>query len=149
MKPIRTLVLVADDHGARFLMNEGVGKGLTELAVLAARQFADSSASPDDRPGRSGVGGQQGEAHAFDRRETQDEHNRRTFVTHIVEALEEEWRQAMPDRLMIAAPPKMLGDLRDALPLAAAAALVADLPKDLMKIAARDLPKHFEALSAF
>ena len=31
----------------------------------------------------------------------------------------------------------------------AAAALVADLPKDLMKIAAHDLPKHFAALSTF
>ena len=36
MKPIKTLVLLANDEHARLFENHGMGKGLTEIEDLAA-----------------------------------------------------------------------------------------------------------------
>ena len=52
MKPDRTLVLMADDAEARFLINEGPGTGLKELAGLSTAQFPDLQIEYQDRPVR-------------------------------------------------------------------------------------------------
>lgn len=143
MKPIRTLVLVADDQTARFLINEGIGKGLKEVAGLSAAQFLDAQIEYDDRPGRQ-TGGPGGVArHGFDPGENADEAGRSRFASYVVEELDREWSRIKPDRLIIAAGPKMLGVLRSRLTGASAQALHADLAKDLVKVAAQDLPRHF------
>ncbi len=143
MKPIRTLVLVADDATARFLINEGIGKGLKEIAGLSARQFADAQIAYDDRPGRQ-TGGADGTArHGFDPHENADEMGRARFVGYVAEELSREWKRHSPDRLIVAAPPKTLGALRAKLNGAPAAALHGDLAKDLVRVSVQDLPKHF------
>lgn len=149
MKAVRTLVLVAGDEDARFLINEGTGKGLHELAVVNIRQFADAQAEFADRPGRAGIGKGGKAMQSFDPHETVDEMHRLRFATHVIEALDKEWNAAKPDRLIVAAPPKMLGALRDKLRGPAAAALHADLPKDLVSVEVRDLARHFEKIAAF
>lgn len=146
MKSDRTLVLMADDAEARFLLNEGPGTGLRELAGMKVGQFADADLDYEDRPGRQTGGPGNMARHGFDPHDTVEEQRRGRFVTHVVKALDQEWRQVKPDRLVVAAPPKMLGVLRKALGGAPAAALAGDLAKDLMKIPAIDLPKHFEGL---
>ncbi len=144
MKPVRTLVLVADDESARFLLNEGVGTGLREVAGLAASQFADTQIEFVDRPGRQ-TGGPGGVArHGFDPHDNVDEQGRMRFAHHLTEALDQEWGQAKPDRLIIAAPAKMLGVLRDRIKGAPAAALHADLAKDLVNVPVHDLAEHFK-----
>lgn len=143
MKPIRTLVLVADDQTARFLINEGIGKGLKEIAGLSAAQFLDAQIAYDDRPGRQ-TGGPGGMArHGFDPGDTADQMGRERFAGYVAEELDREWRRVKPDRLILAAAPKMLGALRAKLAAAPAAALHGDLAKDLVKVAARDLPGYF------
>jgi protein required for attachment to host cells len=148
MKPIRTLVLVAGETSARFFLNEGVSKGVTQIADLSAFQFEGADTAYSDRPGRS-TGGPGGAArHGLERHESVDEQRRSRFSAHVIKALEQEWRRAGPDRLILAAPPKMLGVLRAGLSGAMAAALIADLPKDLLKVATRDLPEHFSDVMA-
>jgi Protein required for attachment to host cells len=49
----------------------------------------------------------------------------------------------------MAAPAKMLGELRARLPKPLADALAADLAKDLVHIPLDDLPRHFEDVAAF
>lgn len=148
MKPIRTLVLVAGEESARFLMNEGVGKGVSEIAALAATQFADTNTRDVERPERAGGGPHGANRHGLEPRHDSDELRRARFSAHVIAALEQEWQQARPDRLIIAAPPKMLGALRADLPAVLAAALVADLAKDLIKIPAPDLVGHFSGIIA-
>lgn len=146
MKPERTLVLLADDAEARFLVNDGPGKGLREVAVLALSQFADANIGYTDRPGRN-TGGPAGAArHGIDPRETAEEQSRARFADYIADALDQEWPQVRADRLVVAASPKMLGVLRKALRGAPSAALAGDLAKDLIRIPAADLPRHFEGL---
>lgn len=143
MKPIRTLVLVADDQTARFLLNEGIGKGLRELAGLSAAQFLDAKVEFDDRPGRQTGGPGNMARHGFDPGDKADEAGRSRFAGYVTEELDREWKRVKPDRLILAAAPKMLGELRSRLNGAPAAALHGDLAKDLVKVAARNLPDHF------
>ncbi|WP_413872007.1 host attachment protein [Albidovulum sp.] len=144
MKTDRTLVLMADDAEARFLLNDGPGTGLKEHACLMADQFPDLQIDYQDRAGRhTGAGSPR---HGIDPRETLEQQRRERFARHVVEALAQEWGQVRAGRLVVAAAPKMLGILRKQLSGAPAAALAGDIAKDLMKIPAIDLPKHFEGL---
>jgi protein required for attachment to host cells len=148
MKSTRTLILVADDETARFFVNDGVGKGLREIAGLTARQFADAKIAYMDAPGRSSAGPGGMAKHGFDPHATADEEGRANFAGYVLQALETEWTQAKPDQLVIAASPKMLGVLRPRLSGAPAKALLADLAKDLVNIPLPDLPKHFAKIIA-
>ncbi|MFO1174446.1 MAG: host attachment protein [Paracoccaceae bacterium] len=148
MKPVRTLFLVAGEHDARFLLNDGVGKGLAEVAVLGISQFPEASAEYSDRPGRHSAAAGRMAVHGLDPHQTLDEQHRERFARRVAEALGQQWTAQGPDRLIMAAPPKMLGLLRDAIDGPAAAALLADLPKDLVRIPTHDLPSHFAELIA-
>ncbi|WP_347310621.1 host attachment family protein [Defluviimonas sp. SAOS-178_SWC] len=143
MKPIRTLVLVAGEESARFFLNQGVGKGLSEVCDISISQFAAAQVDYSDRPGRQ-TGGPGGVArHGFDPHDSADEQERGRFARHVVEALAQQWSAGKFDRLVVAAPAKMLGVLRGQIKGAPAAALHADLAKDLVNVPLHDLPGHF------
>lgn len=146
MKPETTLVLLLDDAEACFLFNDGPGKGLRELSRLSLAEFDDTQIEYQDRAGRQTGGPRNTARHGFDPTETLEDLRRARFADHVVAALEQKWPKARADRLVVAAPPKMLGVIRKALRGAPAAALAADLAKDLMKIPPNDLPKHFEGV---
>ena len=145
MTPIRTLVLLAGAEGARLLVNEGVGKGLTEVLALSAAQFPGAETDYSDRPGRQTAAPGMGR-HGLQPSTPIDEQQRAAFADRVIEALAQEWPQVRADRLVIAAPPKMLGLLRAGLKGAPKAALVADLDKDLMHLAPKDLGPHLDGV---
>lgn len=150
MKPVVTLVLLANQYAARFFLNDGVGKGLREVLALSARQFPEIDNWYADRSGRGGVRpASGGQVQSYDRRESEDEMIRARFARRILEALDKEWRGSGANRLILAAPAKMLGHLRDGLAADPKAALVGDMPKDLLKVEARDLPPYFKDMAAF
>lgn len=145
MRPERTLILLADDAEARFLLHDGPGEGLKAHAEMKAGQFPDLDLDYQDRPTRQ-TGGGGSPRQGTEPHETLEEQRRDRFARHVAEALAQEWGQVRADRLVIAAAPKMLGVLRKRLSGPAAAALAGDLAKDLMKVPAADLPKHFDGL---
>lgn len=148
MKPVRTLVLVASEAEARILENCGPGKGLTELAGIRADDFPDTDQEFNDTAGRQSAA--PGVArHAFAPRETVREARRGTFAGLVLDAFAEAWKQGGQERLVVAAPPRFLGELRSRMPAKMADAVAADLPKDLVKVALRDLPEHFAKVAAF
>lgn len=145
MRTVRTLVLLAAEKAARFHLNDGVGKGLVADGGLDAADFPDTDTGWSDRPGR-GSAGPGLSRHAFDPHETERDQERARFAAHVVAALED--RAASADRIVIAAAPRMLGELRARLPPALAARVVAELDKDLVKVPAADLPAHFAGVLA-
>lgn len=150
MKPVTTLVLLANQDRARFFINDGVGKGLREVLALSARQFPEIDNWYSDRSGRGGARpASGGQVQSYDRHESEDEMIRDRFTRRIVEALDTEWGGCGADRFILAAPAKMLGNLRNALGPDIKAAMVADMPKDLLKVELRDLPGHFKDVAAF
>jgi len=145
MTPIRTLVLLAGAEDARLFVNEGVGKGLTEIVALSATQFPETATEYADRPGRQSAAPGMGR-HGLQPSTSVDDQQRDRFADRVIEALEQEWPQAGADRLVIAAPPKMLGRLRARLKGAPKAALMADIDKDLMHLAPKDLAPHLDGV---
>jgi protein required for attachment to host cells len=148
MKPVRTLLVLASEAEARLLLNDGPGKGLAEVAGLRADDFPDTAQEFTDDAGRQTGAPGMGH-HAYQARETVRDARRTTFAGLIVEAMEEAWATGRYDRVVLAASPKLLGELRARMPGPLADAVAADLPKDLVKVAARDLPSHFGDVAAF
>ena len=69
--------------------------------------------------------------------------NAHHYIHDIMDALAAEWASAKHDRIVIAAGPKLLGEVRAHLPKALQAHVAAELHKDLAKIPLHDLPPHF------
>jgi len=148
MKPVRTLVLLANDGTARFLMNEGVGKGLSGIDTLDADHAIRAEAHEyADEPGRSSAAPGMAR-HAYAPHADEESQKRAAFAAAVIDRLDERWRKGRYDRLVVAAPPKMLGELRGRLG-DLAAHLHGDLAKDLTKAPVAKLPGHFAEIAAF
>lgn len=141
MKAKQTLYLLAADRDFRLLL--GAKSGLSEIAHRKADDFPDVENPFGAEAGRGHSGSV---SYSTTDRGGPEVEERRRFARHAIAALEAEWAGVKADGIVIAAGPKMLGELRDALPKALAAHVVADLDKDLVKIALHDLPSHFEGL---
>ena len=146
MKPVRTLVLVASEKTARLLANTGVGTGLAELSAIHWADFPDADVEFADRPGRGASPGS-GTRHGYDEGNTERDHERSRFAAHIIDALRAEWANGH-DRLVVAASPRLLGTLRDMMPAAIKPHVIAELDKDLAKVALHDMADHFDGVLA-
>lgn len=148
MAAVRTLVLVASEGEAKILENTGKGEGLKEICAMRADDFPDVDQGFTEAPGHQtaapGMGG-----HAFTPRESEREARRTTFAGIILEGLEQVWNKGGHDRMIVAASPRLLGELRERMPKAMAEKVAADLPKDLLKIKLIDLPGHFKEVAEF
>ena len=145
MKKLRTLYLIAAEGGYRLLLTHDTAANVTDFVEIAHKTSADFSdvafsyASEQSR-NHGGPG-----APAFDTGGSANrvEQERIRFSRHIVAALEAEWATGTHDRIVIAAGPKMLGQLRDELPKALHSHVTAELHKDLIKIPPHELASHF------
>jgi len=147
MKPVRTLILMASESRLRLAENTGVGKGVTELSLRSAADLGVEPTRYADMPGR-GQAAPGMAAHGFDRPTSERDQTRDSLAEAIAAAALAEWQKGSYDRLIVAAPPKMLGALRPRLPAALTAALSVDLPKDLTKLPALELAKHLDQVLA-
>lgn len=143
MNPVKTLVLLADETRARLLENRGVNKGLIQIAVVDAADFDDTQVRYSDTTGRSRAAANTA-GHAVDRTTSERRQKRENFARHVVNAAEKRWTKGAYDRFVMAAPPNMLGAVRDLLGGALADKLAFDIDKDLTKVPLNKLPEFFE-----
>ena len=139
MTPNPTLYLLASEDGFRLL--HGAGPGLADLSQAKASDFPDVAHSFTGERGRNHASGIQ---FGNDGGKTDVEIERPRLAAHAVKALAVEWAKGNHQRIVISAGPKMLGALRAAMPAHLVASVAAELHKDLMKVAAHDLPEHFK-----
>lgn len=125
MKKLRRLYLIAADDGFRLLHTHE--PDLAEIALKAPEAAA---------PGLEGGGSA-----------TRVAEERHHFCHKVIAALEAEWARGSYDQIVIAAGPKMLGELRSALPKSLQPHVAAELHKDLFKIPAHELAAHFTEVS--
>lgn len=144
MKPLETLVLLANEREARLLVNLGPDKGVSDLLRFDTARNIEFS----DRRGREQGAPGQGH-HAFEPPTSPREQNREAFADDVLALTLKEWERGSYRRLVIGAPPKMLGELRNRIDGPLKAALAADIDKDLLGVAAGDLPRHFEDVIVF
>lgn len=142
MKPVKTLVLLANDAKARLFENTGPGKGLFEIEDLAASTLAAANVRYADRPGRNSGGPGMGQ-HAFDTAEAEHDQSQEAFVRAVVAETADRFGEGGYDRFVMAAAPSTLGVLRAELPANLKAALALDIDKDFVKLKATDVVKRF------
>ncbi|UYO00797.1 MAG: host attachment protein [Devosia sp.] len=148
MKSTKTWILIADGTQARILQHNGPGKGLAQVENLDwsidPLQTQDINA---DRPGRSFSSVGPGRS-AMEPKTDPAEHREAEFVRSVAQVLEAKAKSGAYDRLVIAAAPIALGNLRKALSDHVKKTVVAELDKDLTNLPTPQLNKHFDGIIA-
>lgn len=148
MKGVRTWVLIADGARARVVINDGPGKGVQQVfedEFLGVNAPGRDLAS--DRPGRTFDSGGQGR-HAMEPSSNPKDVEKHHFVEGLGKVLTDGLNKGSFDRLVLVAPPKVLGDLRATLSKNVQAKVTGELNKDLTHISLNDLPEHLGAVLA-
>jgi protein required for attachment to host cells len=141
MKPVVTLYCIADEAGFRLL--SGKGTELEELLSASAEAFEDVGYEFAKGGRNRSAAGTTGFGH--DTRSAA-EIERPRLAKHVVRALEAEWSKGTADRIVLAAGPKMLGALRDAMPKDLARTITAEISKDLSSVPVHDLSSHLQSI---
>ena len=144
MRPTKTWILIANASQARIVENDGPGKGIFQLAGKVFK--AEPETGFDDQPGRSFQS-------KGTRRSGMEPHQKsRTavdgFAAQMIDQLAAANNKAEFDRLIVCAPPAILGNLRQLLPDNLKAKVSAELSKDLTHVPTDELASHFEAVLA-
>jgi protein required for attachment to host cells len=145
----RTWILVAHRAGASIYESRGPGSAITGIATLENPSGRLKIGDVDsDRPGRAfdRVGGGR---HAMSVEDSPLDRIELAFVTELVERLERGRNEHAFERLVLVAPPKMLGRLKAALSAPLSALLLGAASKDLAHTDARALRNHLSALPLF
>ena len=148
MKPIKTCILVADGAHARFYLNDGPGRGISELKKYA--KDIDLKASRDidaDRPGRSFDSGGQGR-HAMESPTDSQRHAKDEFARSLAEQLNSAMTAGEYDRLILIAAPATLGTLRQHLSKQASDNIHGEIAKDLTQASETDILIKLETVLA-
>jgi protein required for attachment to host cells len=125
-----TWVLVADGDSARFLWRPGDGVPLAELHDLAVTSDALRQQHGRRTAVHNGVNHGRQARPAHDTLQNEDE---RQFLRHIAGRLNLAVQDAVAGRLIIIAPPRAMGILRDYLSPAARGHVVCEIAKDLVR----------------
>jgi protein required for attachment to host cells len=141
MKAPTTWLVVADAGGAR-VFEVGANGALerTPRTTLEA-DAAPSREIASDRPGRTFdiVGnGRHAKAPPTD----PHRYEKKRFAHTLAERLESAVARREVERLVVAAPPQLMGDLRAAMASGAKDAVATEIAKDLTKLPPHDLERH-------
>jgi protein required for attachment to host cells len=134
--------LLADGRRARVLIEARRGAALEAPANLEMEIGPDELYDPQDRPPRSfdrvGSG-----RHAMDKGRSLHEQEELNFLKRVAERIGDAEKHGAFDHLVVAAPPRALGVLRELLPPAVRTRIRAETAKDLLD---EETPKLRERL---
>ena len=137
--------LLADGRRARVLIEERRGAQLQAPPDWNLEIGPDELYDPQDRPPRSydrvGSG-----RHAMDKGRSLHEQEEQNFLKRVAERVGEAEKRKQFDHLVIAAPPRALGALREMLPAPVRSRIRAETPKDLLDEAAPKLRERLTEL---
>jgi protein required for attachment to host cells len=147
MKKQITWILVADGKRGMIYSHDGPGQGI--VAVPGMKFETELHASRDivsDKPGRVQESGYSAR-HSVER---VDYHRleKAHFAQELAKRLDAALEEGKCQRLVLVAPPRALGDLRQALAPKSRSAVTGELDKDLTQAKLPDIAKHLEAVLA-
>jgi protein required for attachment to host cells len=135
-----TRVLVAHDAGARLFDQPGPGKGLIELSSIdfedGRRSLTEINA---DRSGKMGGGG-----HAYESHDDARNHAVNHFARTLVSELQQAHHRGEFGQLVLIAPPRFLGLLREAMNGTLSKVLIGTIAKDLPRASESELCEHLK-----
>lgn len=142
MKPVKTCILVADGAHARVFLNEGPGLGIEELEEYSEdKDPRESRKIASDSPGRAFDSGGEGR-HAMEPPTDPKRHEKQEFHREIADRIELAMKRHKFDRLVVVAPPRTLGNLREEFDKSANVKIHAEINKDLIKVSRDELLDH-------
>jgi protein required for attachment to host cells len=142
MKATRTWIVIADGSRAHVLLSEGIAHPLTIVPNFSFK--ADLPMTHDigsSRPGRTHES-QGTTRHAYEPRSDAHTVLKETFVNSVIVAIATARKAGAFDRLLIIAPPTVLGTMRANLPDALRAVLMGDVAKDLTTTPNHEIRAH-------
>jgi protein required for attachment to host cells len=141
-----TWIIVADSARARIFTLSGIGGKLQEITDLAhpESRLHDRELT-SDLPGRAFDSHGQGR-HGMEQATDPQEREAQAFATEIARHIDRGQREGNFDSLVLAAPPKFLGQLRPELSKPARNALIGELDKNLVKADEKTIERHLSAL---
>ena len=148
MKPTRTWILVADGGRARILEALGRGKGVHIVSGSDATiDNPPSHLQGDAKPDRvyESVGHAR---HAVEPRQDPHRALEAIFAGQLAAKLGDYAASKSFDRLVIVAPPAMLGDLRKVISPSVREKIVAEVDKDLTKVPNGEILNHINDVIA-
>lgn len=142
MTVTRTWILIADASRAHVLTTRGPKTNLERIDEMTlASELPPTHEIVDDRQGRTfdsaGPGRHAYEPHTDPRRALKGD-----FAQVVAAMLDEQAREKAFDRLVVVAPPTMLGELRTRMSNAVRSMVTAEIDKDLTKIPDGDVARH-------
>ena len=149
MKPTVTWIVIADGDQAKVFEHEGPGKGLRAVKdMLFEQEHLKAGDIMADKPGRSFSSAGPGSRSSIEYSSDPVQERERKFVEKLAEALNAKQAEGKFDRLVIAAAPTALGDIRPALSDGVRGTILAEMPKDLTNVPTPKLAAHFDGLIA-
>ena len=145
-KSVKTWVLIADGARARILQSDTQGDALQPVpgCEFGIDDLPDRDIDAD-KPGRAFDSAGSGR-HAMEPKTSPHRHRKAEFARHLAEFLEKKRAEKAFDRLVIAASPATLGDLRQTLSKQVKAAIGGEVAKDLTGIPDREIADHLTEL---
>ncbi len=146
MKAKKTWIVITDGARSRILFNDGPGTGVAEVEGTDVRAPHPSDRDIiSDRPGRVYESATVGQ-HSLETGSSPKRLNKIEFVKNLAGFLQTEMAKKSFDRIIVAAAPKSLGDLRASLSKDVKEVVIGELAKDLTQIPDEEIPDHLEGL---
>ena len=139
MRKRRTWYVIADGGRARFVERDEQGAYRTISTFVSTEMKASSRDLATERPGRVHESATTAR-HAIEPKTDPKEAAKEDFIRYVVEQVQS--AQESFDDLVLVAPPRVLGHLRETLPKSVADAVTRDLAKDLTKVPDHELSEH-------
>lgn len=142
--PRNTWLVVCDGAKALVLRNDGDAELLNLIPVdVTFEVHSPTREQGKDRPGR--VYQSQGTARSAIEETDRHSEAEQVFLAKVAEWLNAHVQDNMIKKLMVIAPPKALGTLREHLLPSTRVAIIAEIAKDLVKLPILEIEKHLAA----
>jgi len=141
MKVFKRWFVIVDGGRARFVERDEEGRFRTVSSFEATSLQMRSRDIGRDRPGRV-YESADSSRHVTEPRHDPHETEKRKFVALVIGEIENALKGGSFDEFVLVAPPKVLGEVRQALPATLAKVLTDTFAKDLTKIPDHELPGH-------
>ena len=148
MKNPVTWILTADHQRARVFAFDRSGAGLRPVPALTLDQDLPVSHEAGAHRPDIGFAARGGPAHGVEPRTTPHDKAARRFLEQVVAAVTASADRGAFQRLILVAPPRALGELRDSLPEAVRDRVVGELDFDLTKATPETVEAHIERFLA-
>ena len=138
-------ILVCDGSKALLFRNEGDAQAIKLKAIDVLEEVHPPTRDlGSDRPGRAydSMDGSRSSMEETDWHRVAEAQ----FLQRLAKKMDEFVRSHVIEHLIIAAPPRALGLLRDELTPAVSAVLSAEVAKDLVKLPTAEIERHLEAM---